>query len=389
MSGTPQTASREPALDGVRGFAMILVLAWHCFYLNPTSALIEIYTRFLNLGFIGLDIFFVLSGFLITRILINDRGNGGYFGRFYLRRVFRIFPAYYLSLALIWLFVPTLNPELRESRMLDQWPYFVAHIQNWDMAFNGVNYDWAGVHHFWSLAIEEQFYLVWPFVVMSLSLAGLRRVCIVMIVGSVTLKLALVAMEAPWSYVYLLTPSRLEGLAYGAFIASLTGDSIARWKPWITAAGYAGFIGLAVMVAVGGHMMSALTLAFGIPAATAAFGWLIFSLRQRTTSPTVLRVLRNGTLVWFGQYSYAIYLCHYAIYWTLRLHVDQWLRLDGQPTPNLVLLMIGTVTVLLSVAFAKLMFALVESPSMKWRDRLQDRWFAPKPPAGMERPERA
>lgn len=115
---------REPALDGVRGFAFLMVILIHCFYLIPTNPVWAGWDHVAKLGWFSIDLFFVLSGYLITRILIADRGRSDYFSRFYLRRVFRIFPAYFVALALIWLLLPLMpQPPGFHGDLLGQWPF--------------------------------------------------------------------------------------------------------------------------------------------------------------------------------------------------------------------------------------------------------------------------
>ncbi|HEY1078068.1 MAG TPA: acyltransferase, partial [Fontimonas sp.] len=123
-------------LDGVRGMAIVTVLLWHCFYLTPDSTAAVIYNRFAGLGWLGVDLFFVLSGYLITGILLADRQRPDFFRRFYWRRALRIFPAYYFTLLMILLFVPLLHPEVRSGKAIEQWPWFLLYLQNWGMALN-------------------------------------------------------------------------------------------------------------------------------------------------------------------------------------------------------------------------------------------------------------
>lgn len=362
---------REAALDGVRGLAIAMVLLWHCLYLIPASPLAVAWNRIAGIGWLGVDLFFVLSGYLITRILIHERGRGDYYSRFYLRRVFRIFPAYYAMLLLIWALLPHVPPPDWDGAVLQQWPLFVAHLQNWGMALNHTAYDWPGIHHFWSLAIEEQFYLLWPLLVAATSDRVLRRVCVLLIAGSIALKALLVAAHTSWSVIYMVTPGRLEGLAGGALIATLTPALAQHWRRWIVVAGWAGLAGLGLQLVSGAMMTSRLTLVWAIPSATAAFVWLLFSLQQQTVPDRLLRVLRNPVLIWLGLYSYGLYLCHYPIYWMLRTRLMQS---DPAAVPdNVDVLLTGTLAIVLSLAFARLLHACIEAPALRLRDRLQRR----------------
>lgn len=364
---------REQVLDGTRGMAIVLVLIWHCFFLTPNSIAAELYNRFAGLGWLGVDLFFVLSGFLITRILIAERQRPDYYSRFYLRRVLRIFPAYYFTLMMVYLLVPLIYPPIRDAQVLYQWPWFLLHAQNWGMATQHAAYDWPGIHHFWSLAIEEQFYLVWPLLVAMTPPERLRRVCIVLIIGSIATKLVLVGARASWSAVYVTTTARLEGLAYGAFIAALTPATVLFWRRWITCLGGLGLAGLALVAAAGASMTSKLTLIWAIPCASALFGWLLFAIREGTLPRFLAGFLQSRILVWFGRYSYGLYLCHYVIYWCLRPYVPAWLG-DSTETPdNASVLLLGVMTLTLSILYARIMYAMIEAPAL----RLRDRWRKP------------
>src|SRR5262245_13745 len=168
---------RVPALDGLRGLAILPVMLTHFVSdgdLSPVSKVDEIVSATLTLGWVGVELFFVLSGFLITGILLDSRGAPHYFRNFYIRRTLRIFPLYYGFLAL-WLGVLPL---------FYKWPNDVLKVVSipvspvWSWAYltnivQALHDDWrAGppyTTHFWSLAIEEQFYLVWPTVVFLFS----------------------------------------------------------------------------------------------------------------------------------------------------------------------------------------------------------------------------
>src|SRR5436190_14494061 len=150
-----------PALDGIRGLAILMVMLFHYSpELDRSNPIERVAGSFCGYGWTGVDLFFVLSGFLITGILLESRAAGNYFSSFYMRRVLRIFPAYYLSLGLMFLVVPKIDSG--GLRLLpsahDRWMY-VFYAQNWVGIFH-----YPGqmiVTPYWSLAVEEQFYLVW------------------------------------------------------------------------------------------------------------------------------------------------------------------------------------------------------------------------------------
>lgn len=363
---------REPVLDGVRGFALVMVMLLHCAYLLPTSALVAAWNHVAALGWFSVELFFVLSGYLITRNLIHTRGKPHYYSRFYLRRVLRIFPAYYTALLLVWLLLTLAPPPHTDGKVLQQWPYYLTYTHNWAMALNPSAFDWPGVDHFWSLAIEEQFYLIWPIILGVAVGSSMRRICIWLILGSIVTKFVLVAVHAPWTEVYMITTARFEGVAGGAFIATLTTPAlIERWRPWIMRAGCVGLVGVAGFFVTASGLPSTLTLACALPASVAVFIWLLFAVQQQTIPAWMQRMFHSPVLVWLGLYSYGFYIYHYPISWTLR----QWtLATEAGVAPdNYDVLLNGVLTVVISLIFARFMYALIEAPALRWRDWLEQR----------------
>ena len=182
-------------------------------------------------GWAGVDLFFVLSGFLITGILLDTKGAPRFFRTFYARRFLRIFPLYYGFLAIAFWVAPLLDPSLGVVPLSAQGWYW-AYLSNVQLALAGAWQKPVWIGHFWSLAIEEQFYLVWPFLVYATSAKNLVRVCIALIVAALLTRVALVATGHGFA-TYVLTPCRTDALATGALIAALmrtgvAGEAIAR-----------------------------------------------------------------------------------------------------------------------------------------------------------------
>jgi peptidoglycan/LPS O-acetylase OafA/YrhL len=172
----------------------------------------------------GVDLFFVLSGFLITGILWDAKHTVGYFRNFYARRVLRIFPAYYFVLLVFFvvlnsLAIPGADAYLADSVGDQVWHW--TYLSNFRIAWRG---DWYHHHMpnvFWSLAIEEQFYLVWPVIVLACSRRVLMRACVVLFAVALGMRIALAYGEVSWVTSFVLTPTRMDGLVVGAFLALL------------------------------------------------------------------------------------------------------------------------------------------------------------------------
>jgi peptidoglycan/LPS O-acetylase OafA/YrhL len=164
--GSPYRA-HIPAVDGVRGVAVLAVMASHLFYFNATTPAMRWLQRGLEFGASGVDIFFVLSGFLITGILYDSLSEERYFQKFYARRTLRIFPLYY-GVLLVAVLTTVLLGRHYHYELLS----LALYVQNTHWIAVPISM-YAGppglpLQHFWSLAVEEQFYLVWPLLIFVL-----------------------------------------------------------------------------------------------------------------------------------------------------------------------------------------------------------------------------
>ncbi len=228
------------ALDGVRGFAILAVTLYRlCKELDPSShPVISDIRRLAPMGERGVDLFFVLSGFLITGILLHSKGKPNYFRNFMVRRALRIFPLYFLSLIVGLLIIPTLI----DTHVFDMPPaeqfYLWTYTSNIRMSWLN-EWCFGPFDHFWSLAVEEHFYFVWPAVVFFLTRRRLVAVCIGAIVF-VTAVRTIAAMNPRWdTAVDVLTIFRADSLAMGALLAIVLNSqmhpSLIRSIAWIVA----------------------------------------------------------------------------------------------------------------------------------------------------------
>jgi Predicted acyltransferases len=364
---------RVPALDGLRGIAILLVLVAHFCVFTYRPLIDLLFLKVAGAGWIGVDLFFVLSGYLITGILYDAKGSPGYFRTFYARRVLRIFPLYYGVLAVLVLVVPLLlsdRPNLVQSfRNSEGW--YWTYTSN--LYFSGGDSEVKDVlhtGHFWSLAVEEQFYLLWPFVVLALSRQRLIWVCAGAVMVSFLVRCTMRALHAPPEMVYLLLPTRMDGLAVGAAIAlaARSPRGLAGWlRPaWITmGVANVGLLGIVIL----GHGFDP----YSVPMETFGYSLLALGLGGVLVVALVTRprILADSRLVFFGRYSYGIYVLHPAC-----LIVLPWLGLTAASFPTVKgshvpgVLVFAVASTSLSVIFALISWHCYEKHFLKLK-----RWF--------------
>lgn len=214
----------NPALDGVRGLAILCVLGHHLVYVNQSAGgLVYVWSRaFIDSLWCGVDIFFALSGFLITGILVRTLSAPGYFRNFYGRRTLRIFPLYYFVLVILLVSTPWLHiawgSQIWRLLTYTNHPFPPLHNSEWSFYFGGN----ISLVNFWSLHIEEQFYLFWPLLVFLFRLP--RRLLFVaggLSLFSIALRLYLAAKHVPYVSLYSSLLTRTDALLIGAMLALL------------------------------------------------------------------------------------------------------------------------------------------------------------------------
>lgn len=304
---------RIQPLDGVRGVAILLVIVWHYIQnqIVPEPYSLAAYVKkMLSLTWSGVDLFFVLSGFLIVGILLDHRDASNYFHVFYIRRICRIFPLYFLLLGLFVLLPPVLSlPEPAHTWLFSNphplWSY-ATFTQNILMGIRGeYGPNWLGIS--WSLAVEEQFYLFIPLLVFFF-----RRRMVVYIFLAAILLAPLLRIGFPGFHAFINTPWRADSLLSGGCLAVLVRSPevislIGRYKRYL----YVVF----VMLLVGAAVMTLHPEGFG----RLNHSWLaglysVFVLLAATDANGLIgRALSNKVLVWFGTLSYGIYMFHQAV----------------------------------------------------------------------------
>jgi peptidoglycan/LPS O-acetylase OafA/YrhL len=310
-----------PALDGVRGLAILAVMAFHFTLRMPdATAGDRLVHRVLGAGWAGVDLFFVLSGLLITTLLLDAKDAPHYFRTFYGRRALRIFPLYYGFLAVYFLVVVHRGTTGDDHYLWHEQGWWWSYLDNWWLAFvrrtEPPNYFWTGP--FWSLAVEEQFYLVWPTLVLLLTRRRLALVCAAIIAAAPLFRLGLRAHHAALIAPYALTPARLDSLAVGALLAVFLSDQ--RTEKWAARiAMLAGLAAAAITVTVF-HRHGGLWTYGGWeegPGYTVmAIGWggLVAAGATAVRGTIAARALGARWLRALGKYSYAMYVFHVPIW---------------------------------------------------------------------------
>jgi len=295
----------------------------------------------------GVDLFFVLSGFLITGILLDSKESESYFRNFYIRRCLRIWPLYYASLFFMFVVVPLVRPSESATIFAERsspWWAYPFFLQNFLVPIPANATGLLGVS--WSLAIEEQFYLVWPLVVRFSSMVAVRRIALTVVCLSPLLRLFMVSQGMQ---IYSNTFSRLDGLMAGALLAC-----VIRSKDFEPSR----FLGSAwvALLALG-------PLAFAITSVDAR--WFVFSMSAVASVALVYvslyskqqwlqSLLTNRFIVYTGAISYGLYLLH-----KIPFNLGRLLSLDDYPV------LAAPILLAVSYGIATLSWIFLEKPFLK------------------------
>ncbi len=340
----PLNSSKKiPALDGIRGIAILLVLCFHSGLIVTGSGTVShLFSEVARSCWCGVDLFFVLSGFLITGILLDTRESRFHFRNFYFRRILRIFPLYYG--VILWLFLQ--NPDFPDQ--IWYWLY----LQNWGPVFGGSTPPMV-VQPFWSLAVEEQFYLVWPFAIFFLNQRYTSWFCAgTFFIAVLSRCIAQYQNLDPMS-IYTVTIFRLDTLSAGALIAVWMRNQ----RQWERLKQFAplcliltGLSLVLVIILDGGFLIEGRI--------NQAIGYSLFSIfcalfiaivvMNRPVIQPLKRVLEFGVLQHFGNRSYAIYIFQMMVLIPLnQLYLIYWKEVDISGWRGVCVFSVGVVIILL------------------------------------------
>jgi peptidoglycan/LPS O-acetylase OafA/YrhL len=349
-----------PALDGLRGFAILLVLLYHNFH----------FVNHFFFAWLGVDLFFVLSGYLITSILINSVNSPRYLGNFYAKRVLRVFPLYYLCLIIFIVIFPLLGLYKKELQFyVDNQLWFWGYLQNWLLCFKfPTSGTW--LNHFWSLAVEEQFYLVWPFVIL-----WLRRPRKLLVFMIVVLLILLIGRSLIWmyrvptlNYTTFYTFTRIDGICIGCIIALLQRISF-NFLRQNTAA----IVIVLATLNFGFYFLNQSGdfpyLAFvGYTTFAAMFGLLV---HEAVTGDTriINIIFELPVMKFFGMISYGLYVFHWPIYLLTQPRLDNFFLEKVNLSQRMSNLASSLVATALAIGLSIISYYMYERKFLKLKER--------------------
>lgn len=362
-----------PVLDGIRGLAILLVLVAH---FNDEAIFKEYFpligpvaTKLALTGLMGVDLFFILSGFLITGILLKTKDSERYFLNFYARRVLRIFPLYYCVLLVIFWVLPACIKLDAAAQYLNShqwwlWTYlsnFPGH-PSWDSSEN------YHLGHFWSLAVEEHFYLVWPFIVYSFPVRQLKKICLSWTVFSVVAGLASCFADGWVSHLLRWSTICFSGGltlgSYGALIAiETTGlDKFVSAAKKLTCFAGLTFVGLGMVPRRIEPELITLLLHY---VSWALFSAIIILVLTSELTSYRTRFFSHSIMTTFGKLSYGLYVYHYLMHPTIEQYFDRQYLIELVRSPLLGIMLYFLISIGISLVITWLSWHLLEKQFLK------------------------
>ena len=360
------------SLDGIRGYAIIAVMIYHFTIGFQQSASLNEWEQglalLLNVFWMGVDLFFVMSGFLITSLLCRDVNNSHYYQRFYIRRFLRIFPLFYALLFVLTILLPWLSEGFSEKTALFQENsiWFWTYLVNWRIAYVG-DFELFQGGYMWSLAVEEQFYLIWPLII-KWGRDRLVQICGGLFAFGLAVKIGMVIYGTTGTALYTSTFTHMDALLLGSVLAVLKGEGdfstrLVRHLGALALCAIAVLVGLILVEGKLGFEYVSVS-AIGLPAIALIGAYILVKGVSVSPEHRLTRVLQNRVVMYFGKLCYGLYLLHQPI----GSAVTKFIPFDSIPLWGSVLpstLLNVIVSVLLSLLVAHLSFHLFEKHFLK------------------------
>ena len=361
-----------PGLDGLRAIAFLLVFAFH--------------TDYLQFGWVGVSLFFVLSGFLITGILLDMKktlATKDYFFKFYGRRFLRIFPLYYFYLALmtalaIWLFSISYRP-LYMQIFLDQVWYAIFYVYDFFFGTIAFNYSFF-LDHFWSLSVEEQFYIFWPLLILLIPEKSLKKLFLGFIALGLIFRIVFLFVYSAGVFRFLgesaplaifpLPFSHMDAFAFGAYISRFAiPKAKEQFLPLLVSLPIIGFASQYIATGETGTI-SSLGYPILLPNAYQfIWGYTLLNYFFAITIYSVVKhALFNHFLEWpplryLGKISYGLYVYHFPVLW-FSIRVRDFGVVDPFAKP-----VIALVSFIVTLLLASISYKYLEKPLLNLKDR--------------------
>lgn len=326
MIDKPEKRSYYPALDGLRGVGCFLIIIYHLFpFIN----------KYLFFSFLAMDIFFVLSGFLITDILLNSYGQKAYLKNFYVRRLLRVFPLYYVSLIFFLILLPILiKLPIDIGYYTSHKPYFYFFLQNWLLILKPTTQNY--LNHLWSMGVEEQFYLLWP-----LLFAVIKKPKILLAILIVLLLSFSFFRFYIWthpvenlSYYTFYAYTRIDGICIGCMVAlfqRINPKFISDYMAWIILSFAALNFGFYAINQQNNYSFPYLALV-GYATFSILFGVLVHTIINNN-SKFLIAVFDISILKFLGRVSYGTYIFHWPLYLLANPYMVKWFSQNIQSIP--------------------------------------------------------
>ena len=362
----PVQRTYYPALDVLRGIAILLVLFCHNFN----------FLQIFEFGWIGVDLFFVLSGFLITDILVCSQSDKNYFRNFYARRFLRIFPLYYGTLIIFFLLSPYLfsreNSHIYQFYHQNQ-AWFWSDLQNWLFVKKGMD-STPYLSHFWSLAVEEQFYILWPLMIYFMKdLKKMRKIIVILILAALTARIYIWS-QYPLDLVkyYCNTLTRMDSILMGCFLSIhiKEGKEISNKILFGTVAFCLAFFAIGITLGKSLEVTNPFFSTIGYSIVSLFFASVLYIFVKKEFL-LVTWLKHSPILNYIGKISYGIYVFHIPIYLiSSSVLMNTFLNQYGMSSIQ-ALFCIATISLVITLIISSLSFYFLEKPILSLKRYFQ------------------